>query len=82
MFLQKCLGMTHQCYGRIVESDEEDGYLLKPLSSEFKTRPLERFSHLLGVAVEFRSFLVPEVSYKSEININKPINILDFKKGG
>lgn len=67
---------------RIIESDEEEGYLLKPLNPEYKTRTLEKFAHLLGVAVEFRSFLLPEVSFKSEIETNKPINIVDFKQGG
>lgn len=80
--LARISGQAAPVLRRIVESDEEEGYLLKPMNSEFKTRTLEKFAHLLGVAVEFRSFLVPEVSYKSEMETKQTINIVDFKQGG
>lgn len=75
-------GQGNPVLRKIIESKDDEGYLLKPMNPDFKTRPLERLSSLIGVAVEFRSFLLPEVSYKSNMETNRSINVIDFKSSG
>ncbi|ELU16559.1 hypothetical protein CAPTEDRAFT_203754 [Capitella teleta] len=78
--LARMPGQKNPMLRRIVEN-EEDGYLLKAINPDFKTRELEKLDDLIGVAVEFRSFLLPAISYKSELGGGRPLNIIDFKKG-
>ncbi|WP_067517898.1 helix-turn-helix domain-containing protein [Endozoicomonas ascidiicola] len=79
--LAKIEGQKNPVLRRIIESSDDDGYVLTPLNGDFKPRTLEKLSDIIGVAVESRAFLLPEISYKNELKGGKPLNIIEFKKG-
>lgn len=79
LVLAKLPGQSAPIVRRIIEDNEGVGYLLKPLGEGFAIRPLEKINQLLGVVMESRSFQLPSISYESQMEANRAINLVDHK---